>query len=215
MQNSSSDGVSADAELTSGPARARRHAPLQGDLGLQLAVAWILPVVSRCRKSLAVPLERRELLQIYASFNEKRLSAEWIWAATRQVEGREVTQRSAVVAERWLLPSAESQLFIFFFPPPPRPVSFFSSWVSGCVVCPAEKGTEKRNALLMEEAMPCGLAWVLILSKELEGGARPPSSASSTLLPLPVKFQVLPCGMCWGGPASTCGYDSVLPVPAG
>lgn len=119
MQNSSSDGVSADAELTSGPARARRHAPLQGDLGLQLAVAWILPVVSRCRKSLAVPLERRELLQIYASFNEKRLSAEWIWAATRQVEGREVTQRSAVVAERWLLPSAESQLFFFFFLLPP------------------------------------------------------------------------------------------------
>lgn len=157
MQNSSSDSVSADAELTSGPARARRHAPLQGNLGLQLAVAWILPVVSRCRKSLAVPVERRELLQIYASFNEKRLSAEWIWAATRQVEGREVTQRSAVVAEHWLLPSAESQLFFFFFSSsPPRPVSFFSSWVSGCVVRPAEKRTEKRSALPMEEAMPCG-----------------------------------------------------------
>lgn len=91
---------------------------------MQLFVAWILPVVSRCRKSLAVPLERRELLQIYASFNEKSLSAEWIWAATRQVEGKEVTQRSAVVADRWLLPSAESQVFISFSPPPLPPCLF-------------------------------------------------------------------------------------------
>lgn len=60
-------------------------------------------------------MKQRELLQIYASFDEKRLSAEWIWAATRQVEGKEVTQRSAVVADRWLLPSAESQISLFFF----------------------------------------------------------------------------------------------------
>lgn len=80
--------------------------------------------------------------------------------------------------------------FFFFSSSPPRPVSFFSSWVSGCVVRPAEKRTEKRSALLMEEAMPCGPAWVLILSKELEGGARPPSSASSTLHPPPITCEI-------------------------
>lgn len=59
----------------------------------------------------------RELLQIYASFDEKRLSAEWIRAATHQVEGKEVTQRSAVVADRWLLPSAESHIpFLLLLP---------------------------------------------------------------------------------------------------
>lgn len=61
-------------------------------------------------------MKQRELLQIYASFDEKRLSAEWIWAATRQVEGKEVTQRSAVVADCcWLLPSAQSQISLFGF----------------------------------------------------------------------------------------------------
>lgn len=85
----------------------------------------------------------RELLQIYASFGEKRLSAEWIGAATGQVEGKEVTQLSAVVADPWLLPNAESQIS-FFFPlllllSAP---SFFSfPWVSDCFVHRAEKRT--------------------------------------------------------------------------
>lgn len=69
-------------------------------------------------------MKQRELLQIYATFDEKRLSAEWIRAATHQVEGKEVTQRSAVVADHSLLPSVESQIsthpsppFFFFLPP--------------------------------------------------------------------------------------------------
>lgn len=57
----------------------------------------------------------RELFQIYARFGEKRLSAEWIGAATRQVEGKKVTQLSAVVADHWLLPSTESQISFFIF----------------------------------------------------------------------------------------------------
>lgn len=190
MQNSSSDSVSADAELTSGPARARRHAPLQGNLGLQLAVAWILPVVLRCCKSLAVPLERRELLQIYASFNEKRLSAEWIWAATRQVEGREVTQRSAVVAEHWLLPSAESQLFFFFFLLPPPPCLFLFILGEWLRCAPCRKEDRKEECIADGGSNALWMAWVLILSKELEGGARPPSSASSTLHPPPITCEI-------------------------
>lgn len=85
----------------------------------------------------------RELLQIYASFGEKRLSAEWIGAATRQVEGKEVTQLSAVVADPWLLPNAESQIS-FFFPPSSSPCLlffFFFPWVSDCFVHRAEKRT--------------------------------------------------------------------------
>lgn len=65
----------------------------------------------------------RELLQIYASFSEKRLSAEWIGAATRQVEGKEVTQLSAVVADHWLLPSAV--INFLFFPPSSSPCPLF------------------------------------------------------------------------------------------
>lgn len=105
-------------------------------------MAGILLVVSCCRKSWAAPLKRRELLQIYASFNEKRLSAEWIQAATRQVEGKEVTQRSAVVADRWLLPSTVTDFFFFLFlfcssPFLPSFFFFLPGWVTA--LCTLQK----------------------------------------------------------------------------
>lgn len=93
----------------------------------------------------------RELLQIYASFGEKRLSAAWIGAATRQVEGKKVTQLSAVIADPWLLPNAESQISMFFPPllllPAPSLLFsfplflFFFPGVSDCFVHCTEKRT--------------------------------------------------------------------------
>lgn len=96
----------------------------------------------------------RELLQIYASFGEKRLSAEWIGAATRQVEGKKVTQLSAVVADHWLFPSTESQIsflnFSLLLLPAPSIFIFFFC-VSDCFAhC-----TEKRTQFLREE----GIMW--------------------------------------------------------
>lgn len=90
-----------------------------------------------------------------------------------------MTQRSAVVAECWLLPSAESQVFFcgfsfFLLSPPPSPHLFLLfPRVSGCFVHPAGK----RNRFPMEKGLPWRPAWALIL-----GAGEPIARSSPSLL---------------------------------
>lgn len=85
-----------------------------------------------------------------------------------QVEGKKVTQLSAVVADHWLLPSTESQIsFFYFFPSSPCPLYFFFC-VSDCFA----RCTEKRTQFLREEGIlwQDEPAWVLAVSEELVEG---------------------------------------------